>query len=147
MSSVYKRLSWGPGESITTAKLNDMIGNADWLFQNSISGYYDALGITRDSGLSMRVGYIKSIKTEDTGVFIGSYYSRPFIPGARPVVVTGTASDSFIGLFHGVKGFDGRSVPDHRGFNLNIAQNRDPGGPSKFTGTQYISYMAIAPTG
>lgn len=143
----YKRLGWGPGEFIATSKLNDMIGNSDWLFQNSVTAYYDALGITRDSGLTIRTGYIKSIKTEDQGVFIGCYYARPFLPGSRPVVLTSIASDSFIGIYHGVKGFDGRSVPDHRGFNLNLAQVRDPGGPSKFTGTQYIAYLAIAPTG
>lgn len=147
MASVYKHIGWGPNEPVSTLKLNDMIANSDWLFQNALTGYYDVLGIVRDSGLSMRTGYIKALQTEDTGVFIGSYYSRPFIPGVRPVVLTGMACDNYFGLLHATKGLDGRAIPDHRGFNLMLWQLRDPGGPTKFQGDQNISYMAIAPTG
>lgn len=147
MVSVYKHIGWGPNEPVSTLKLNDMIANSDWLFQNALTGYYDVLGIVRDSGLSMRTGYIKALQTEDDGVFIGSYYSRPFIPGVRPVVLTGMACDNYFGMLHATKGLDGRAIPDHRGFNLMLWQLRDPGGPTKFQGDQNISYMAIAPTG
>lgn len=147
MTFPFKRINWGPGEQITTSKLNDMIANNDWLFQNSVTAYYDALGVVRDSGLTLRTGYVKALKTENTGFFIGSYYSRPFLPGARPVVVTGMACDNYFGFLHAVKGLDGRAVPDHRGFNLMLWQLRDPGGPTKFQGDQNVSYIAIAPTG
>lgn len=147
MASIYRRTQWGPGEPMTTQKLNDLIANSDWLYQNSVTAYYDALGVTRDSGLSIRTGYIKALKTENSGVFIGNYYARPFLPGARPVVVTGMACDNYFGIIHAAKGFDGRAVPDHRGFTLMLWQMRDPGGPTKFQGDQNISYIAIAPTG
>jgi hypothetical protein len=147
LGSIYKRMSFGYAEPITTSKINDMIGNSDWLFQNSVTAYYDALGIVRDSGLTMRTGYIKALKTENAGVHIGSYYARPFLPGARPVVVTGLACDNYFGILHAVKGLDGRAIPDHRGFNLMLWQHRDPGGPTKFQGDQNVSYISIAPTG
>lgn len=140
-------MAWGPGEPITTNKLNDMIGNDDWLFQNAVTAYYDVLGVTRDSGLSIRTGYIKALNTENMGVFIGSYYARPFLPGARPVVITGMACDNYFGILHAVKGLDGRAIPDHRGFNLMLWQLRDSGGPTKFQGDQQISYFSIASTG
>lgn len=147
MGSVFKHIGWGPGEYVSTQKLNDMAANDDWLFQNALTGYYDVLGVVRDSGLSIRTGYIKALKTENMGVFIGSYYSRPFIPGVRPVVLTGMACDNYFGMLHATKGLDGRAIPDHRGFNLMLWQLRDPGGPTKFQGDQNISYVSIAPTG
>jgi len=147
LGSVFKHIGWGPGEYVSTQKLNDMAANDDWLFQNALTGYYDVLGVVRDSGLSIRTGYIKALKTENMGVFIGSYYSRPFIPGVRPVVLTGMACDNYFGMLHATKGLDGRAIPDHRGFNLMLWQLRDPGGPTKFQGDQNISYVSIAPTG
>jgi len=146
LGSNFKRLNWGTREGVSTNKLNDMVGNDDWIFQNMVTAYYDALGVTRESGLSIRCGYIKALKTENMGVFIGSYYARPFLPGARPVVLTGMACDNYFGILHAVKGLDGRAVPDHRGFNLQLWQLRETGGPSKFSGDQQISYLSISPT-
>lgn len=147
MGSNFKRISWGGIEKIKTDKLNDMVANDDWLFQNSVTAFYNVLGVTRDSGLSIRTGYIKALATENMGIFIASYYPRPFLPGARPVVLTSMACDNYFGLLHATKGLDGRAIPDHRGFNLMLWQLRDPGGPTKFKGDQNIGYLSIAPTG
>lgn len=144
MSTSFTRINWGD-EPITSDKLNDMVENDNYLFENTLSGFYDALGIIRDSGLTYRCGYINSIKTESLKQTIAFYYSKPFMPGARPVIITGEASSGLMAIFHAVRGLDNRAVPDHRGFNMIMSQYKDTP-QSKFDGSQVFSYFAIAPT-
>lgn len=143
----YKRLNWGQKDLILSSKLNDMVGNDDWLFQNMLRGYYDVLGVVRDSGLEMRTGYVKGIATENVSFFAEHYYSRPFLPGTRPTVVTGVVSAAAMRYILGVKGLDNRAIPDHRGFMMHFSQFRDAGGPTKFAGEQYAGFISIAPSG
>lgn len=141
---VYKRLQWGY-EGVDTDKLNDMVGNDDWLYQNMVTAYYDVLGVVRDSGLEMRVGHVKGIATEAISFFASLYYSRPFLPGARPVVTTSVASGSAMLYITGTRGLDNRAIPDHRGFLCHFSQLRPAGSPTKFYGEQYAAYVAMAP--
>lgn len=141
----FERINWG-SEPVDTSKLNKMVANDDWLFQNMITGYYDVNGIVRDSGLEWRVGYIKGITTEAGSFFASLYYSRPFLPGARPVIVTGVASGNAMNYILGIRGLDNRGIPDHRGFLSHWSQLRPAGNPTKFKGgDQYAAYVAIAP--
>lgn len=146
MSSSFRRIHWG-SEPVATSKLNEMAANDDFLYENMISGTYDVLGVFRDTGLSLRTGYVKARNTEEMGYYLASYYARPFLPGVRPVVTTSMATDGIFGLLHAVKALDGRAIPDHKGFYLQLWQLRDPGGPTKFTGEQFIAYISIAPNG
>jgi hypothetical protein len=142
---VYKRLNWGY-EPIDTNKLNDMVGNDDWLFQNMVTAYYDVYGIVRDSGLELRTGYVRAINTEAVSFFSSFYYGRPFLPGARPVISTSVTSGNAMNYIVAVRGLDNRAVPDHRGFLCHFTQLRDPGGPTKFAGgDQWAGFIAIAP--
>jgi hypothetical protein len=141
---VYKRIQWGY-EGIDEGKLNDMIGNDDWLYTNMITGYYDTLGIVRDSGLEMRVGHVKGIATEAASFFSSLYYSRPFLPGSRPVVNVSVASGAAMLYVLGTRGLDNRAIPDHRGFLCHFSQLRPAGSPTKFKGEQYAAYTAIGP--
>lgn len=139
------RLNWGD-ELVSTGKLNNMVENDNYLFEKSITGYYNALGIIRDTGLSFRTGWINGLATENMGVTIANYYTKPFLPGARPVIVLGIAADVYYDIFYAVTGLDGRVVPDHRGFNLRAWQNRvQPTWPTRFDGKQSYSYLSIAP--
>jgi hypothetical protein len=142
---VYKRINWG-FEPVDTNKLNDMVGNDDWLFQNMVTGYYDVYGIVRDSGLEMRMGYVKAITTEAGAFFASLYYGRPFLPGARPVILASPASGNAMNYIVTTRGLDNRGVSDHRGFLCHFSQLRDPGGPTKFKGgDQWAGFIAIAP--
>lgn len=145
-TNIYKRLSWGPSETLSTDKLNDMVGNSDYLFNTSINGYYNVLGVTRDSGLSIRCGYIKAPNTANNYQALGLYYNRPFLPGVRPVVVIGLALTSRADIDWGVKGLDGQAIPDNRGFTLHLWHSDGSVG-DVFTGDQNFSYIAIAPSG
>lgn len=146
MASIYKRLSWGQ-EPITTNKLNDMVGNSDYLYDHSVTALYDVLGITRDSGISIRCGYTKVVNTDNWYQALGVYYTRPFLPGVRPVVLTSLAIDSTAQLSYGIKGLDERAVPDHRGFTIHLWQDRFDADTTRFTGDQWVSWLAIAPSG
>lgn len=147
--SVYKKLNWAPGELLSSTKLNDMVGNDDWLFQNQINGYYDVLGLVRDSGLTVRTGYAKGIATQADGYGLDVYYSRPFLPGVRPVIASSLAfgANSAMFIVHAIRGLDGQAIPDHRGFQIWCSQIRNSGAPTKFVGDQYWSYIAIGTSG
>lgn len=144
---MFENLNWGSTSQLDVDKLNKMVANDNYLYQTMISGYYDTLGIVRDSGLSLRAGHIKAVHTEEMGVFISSTYSRPFLPGTRPVVVTGLVCENYFNIIHAVKNLDGTAIPDHRGFYVMLWQLRDPGSPTKFQGEQYISYLSVGPNG
>lgn len=145
---VYKRLNWGDHEPLFSDKLNNMVANDDWLYQNMLTGYYNVLGITRDSGLSARVGYVKGINTPNLSFFASHYYSKPFIPGTRPIVVTGVLSAASMRIMTGVKGLDQRAIPDHRGFLVHFSQAVEAGGvQNKFDGEFYAGYVSIGPNG
>lgn len=141
---VFKRIQWGL-EPVSFDKLNDMVGNDDWLYQNMIQGYYDVLGVVRDSGLEMRIGHVKGIATDAASFFASNYYSRPFLPGARPIVNVTFHSATAMNVILGVRGLDNRAIPDHRGFNTHFSQIRPAGSPTKFFGEQMAGYMAVAP--
>lgn len=143
----FKRLNWGQPEEITAKKLNDMIGNDNWLYENNIQGAYDVLGVKRETGLTIRTGYVKGIASEDTAFWVSHYFPKPFLPGVRPVVVCSIVSATQMQLMVAVRGLDDRAIPDHRGFKMYWAQFRDPGSSTKFVGEQYASYVAIAPNG
>lgn len=147
--SVYKRLNWAPGELLSSTKLNDMIANADYLFQNQINGYYDVLGLVRDSGLTIRAGYAKGLTTEAGGYGLDVYYSRPFLPGVRPVVLANLCfgHGDAMKIIFAIQGLNGSAIPDHTGFQIWTTQFRDAGGPTKFTPGQYFSYIAIGNSG
>jgi hypothetical protein len=143
----FKRLNWARREEITSEKLNDMVGNDDWLFQNMITGYYNVYGVVRESGLTMRAGYVKAQATEQNSFSVIQYFPKPFLPGTRPVVVCSLLSNAGTKITIAVKGLDDRAVPDHRGFVTIWNQFRDPGSATLFSGDMWASYIALAPNG
>lgn len=145
MPSNYKDIHWGI-EKISKEKLNDMTANDRWLYEHMIKGYYDVNGISRETGLEIRVGYVKALVTEVGAVFVDHYFPKPFLPGVKPVIIGSLSSGSAFKVMTGTRGLDGRAIPDHRGFSVHWQQLRDPGGPSKFAGDQWMGYIAIAPS-
>lgn len=141
---VYKRLNWAK-EPVSSQKLNDMVGNDDFLFEKMITGYYNVAGIVRDSGLEIRTGFVKGIATQANSFWASHYYPKPFLPGARPVILCAVASASAMLYVLGTRGLDGRAIADHRGFLCHFSQLRPAGHPTKFYGEQWAAYVAIAP--
>ncbi len=148
MGFIYKRINWGSlSEPVTNDKLNDMINNMDYLYENMITGYYNMFGIARNTGLSIRAGAAKTQFTEDTNQFISHYFARPFLPGSRPIIVNGFNADAHWRVWGANRGLDGRAIPDHRGFMAMFNQVGYAGGPSQYTGEQFYTYLALAPNG
>lgn len=148
MGFIYKRINWGAGaEPVSNEKLNDMINNMDYLYENMITGYYNMFGLARNTGLSIRAGAAKTVFTEIDWQNVAHYFARPFLPGTRPIIVSGFNSDIYWRVWQSHRGLDGRSFPDHRGFIAGFNQLRYTGGPSEYGGEQWYSYVAIAPNG
>lgn len=146
MASVYKRLNWF-GEPVSTSKLNSMVENMDYLYENMITGYYNLFGVSRNTGLTIRVGQAKTAFTEANYQALTHYYDRPFLPGTKPVIVSGLTADIRARIFYAVKGLDGSARPDHRGFTVIMSEERGPTNLSQYEGEQYYSYLALGPSG
>ncbi len=145
MSDAYERVSFGQGP-IDSDLLNKLSGNQDYLYEHMVTGYYNMLGVTRETGLTFRVGHAKLINQSDVFQFHNVYFNRPFLPGTRPAVFLSLSMDAHWYLFFAVQGLDGRAIPDHRGFKLAVGKSHD-WSHEQFDREQYISYLAIAPTG
>jgi hypothetical protein len=143
-SDLYEHVSIGDGP-IDVETLQKLSSNQDYLYENQFSGYFNILGIVRDKGLTFRIGHAKLINTADQQQVANVYFNRPFLPGMRPVVFTSAQVDQRNKVYVATRGLDGRAIPDHRGFHLIASQ--DESDTSEFAGEQYISYMAIAPSG
>ena len=144
-SDMYERVSFGQGP-IDSDILNKLSSNQDYLYEHMLTGYYNILGVTRETGLTFRVGHVKLLNQSDWIQAHNVYFNRPFLPGIRPAVFLSLNMEFHWYLFFGCRGLDGRAIPDHRGFHLSVGKSHDwP--HEQFAGEQYISYLAIAPTG
>jgi hypothetical protein len=144
-SDNYERVNFGQGP-IDSDILNQLSANQDYLYEHMVTGYYNILGVTRETGLTFRVGHAKLLNQSDIFQVHNVYFDRPFLPGTRPAVFLTLSMDQHWYLFYAVQGLDGRAIPDHRGFRLVVGKSKD-WQHEQFDREQYISYLAIAPTG
>lgn len=142
---MYERISFGSGP-VDDELLNKQVSNTDYLYDHMVTGYYNMLGVARETGLSFRVGHAKLINQSDVFQFHNVYFNKPFLPGTRPAVFLTLATSNHWYIFHAVSGLDGRAIPDHRGFKMYVGKSLD-WGHEQFAAEQYVSYLAIAPSG
>ncbi len=143
-SDLYEHISWGDGP-VDLDNLQKMVSNSDYLYEHQFNGYFNMLGIVRETGLTFRIGHAKLINTSDQQQVANVYFNRPFLPGMRPAVFISGQVDQRNKLYMATRGLDGRAIPDHRGFHLIVSQ--DESDSTEFAGEQYVSYFAIAPSG
>lgn len=146
MASIYKRLIWGRTERISSQKLNDMISNDDYLFEKLFSGYYNHNGLVKDTGLTFRAGSVSIPNFNGVYMSVNTFYSRPFLPGTKPIILLGLMSSDSNRIHYATRGLDGSWQPDHTGFNLYTSSNEVPNNGTEYKGTQYMAYLAIGPT-
>jgi hypothetical protein len=144
-SDLYEHVSIQDGP-IDIEMLQKLSSNSDYLYEHQFSGYMSVLGVVRDRGLTFRIGHAKLINTGADVQVANIYFNRPFLPGMRPVVFLSGNTDQRPRWFMASRGLDGRAIPDHRGFHLIISQAPFPG-QIEMQGEQYVSYLAIAPSG
>lgn len=148
MAFIYKRINWGSlSEPVSNNKLNDMINNMDYLYEKMITGYYNMFGVTRETGLSIRVGAAKLPYSEANYLGVSHYFAKPFLPGTRPIIVSGFSTDMRWRIFMALRGFDGRAVPDHTGFVGVFTQDSDRSYGNQYMGEQWYTYIALGPNG
>lgn len=144
-SDMYERVNFGPGP-VDEELLNKLASNADYLYEHMVTGYYNILGTARETGLNFRVGNAKLIGTSDWIQSASVYFNKPFLPGIRPAIFLSSATDAHFYFHLATRGLDGRAIADHRGFQLFVGKTHDwP--HEQFAGEQYVSYLAIAPSG
>lgn len=144
-SDIYERVSFGEGP-LDVDLLKKVSSNQDYLYEHMLTGYYNMLGVVRETGLTFRVGHAKLIGQNDWFQFANVYFNRPFLPGTRPAIFLSLAVNEHWYLHLATTGLDGRAIADHRGFRLRVGKTHD-WGHEQFAGEQYVSYLAIAPSG
>jgi hypothetical protein len=124
-------------EPVSSAKLNQMAQNDQWLYENSVKFDYNVSGICRSSGLKIAVAYIycpaNGGRYSESTFFFGDF----FTPGTNPVIVGGNfGSGRIIDTWIGFRGID-QWLPDHRGVQGWVAH------PALLEGPTWIAFAAI----
>ena len=122
-SDMYERVSFGQGP-IDSDILNKLSSNQDYLYEHMLTGYYNILGVTRETGLTFRVGHVKLLNQSDWIQSHNVYFNRPFLPGIRPAIFLSLSTEFHWYLVFGSRGLDGRAIADHRGFQLLAGKTR-----------------------
>lgn len=115
----YKPVYWGE-EPTTSAKLNQMVNNTQWVYENMPRIQYSAYGVKKSNSVKMIAGTVvvpaNGALWSSADVSFGNY----FTPGCKPVVVTARQPTNGKWRFHHlVRGFSD-NTPDHRGVRMAI---------------------------
>lgn len=138
----FKTLSWGDNEPLYTDKLNAMVNNDQWLFENMPQAKYSAHLLNRQQGIKLVSGFVY-LKASANGyssatAYFGSYFSS----GCKPVVVTSLNSYPQ-GRIHVVTRGIGTFFPDHRGFEVRAYADEQNLRNNKITAAIYVPYIAV----
>lgn len=114
----YKPFSWN-GQPITDERLNQMVGNTQYLFDHASAIRYSANGLTRDTALKIIVGKTPvEARTDRNYNFTNIYFGSFFTAGCKPIVVgtiEGTGG-SHHRAHHVIQSLTAGSEIDHNGF-------------------------------
>ena len=140
----FKSLLWGRGESVTSEKLNQMVNNSQYLFEQMPKTYYNTYGIKKTSGLKILAGIISIAPSNalwtSGRVEFGSY----FTPGCKPVVVTGHQPTAAKWRYHTIVKGIGTYYPDHRGIELHVgADYYGTSTKNVVMERQYVHYIVL----
>jgi hypothetical protein len=115
----YKPVTWGE-EPTSTAKLNQMANNTQWVYENMPRMLFNAYGVKKTTGVKIISGIAivpaNGALWSSTTVSFGTF----FTPGCKPVVVTGHQLLSSKPRFHlNVIGLSENNI-DHRGVKIQV---------------------------
>lgn len=134
---------WGE-EPVGTPKLNQMVNNTQWVYENMPRMMFSAYGVKKTSGVKMLAGIAivpaNGALWSSVDVSFGTY----FTPGCKPVVVTGRQPTNGVWRHHVLlRGLSTNNV-DHRG--VRFAAGADYYGTTSknvVSAPQVIHYLAI----
>lgn len=132
----YKSITW-TNEPITTAKLDDMANNEQWLYENSPRVVYYANNVYRASGIKIMAGM--TLISGAGNKFWGNvvYFGDFFTPGTIPVITLGALPGP--GMYEVTCWQQGINqwLPDHRGVEIYASH------PTLLTKDIWVSFHAI----
>lgn len=141
-STPFKVVSWAPLDPITDEKLDAMVSNDNWLFDNMVRARYGANGVSRDTGIRIASGLalITSGKSAEKSrsVTFGNYFSD----SCKPVVTTGIVSGSQRQIFATIDGPGSNPQPTRDGFQVHVHVNSN-NKKKKISRNFYVSWHAL----
>jgi hypothetical protein len=112
--SQFKDINWGPNEFLARDKLNTMVSNTRYLYEQQPKLYYNAYNVKRSAGVKIAAG------TNIVAANKGNYHEQNINFGSFFTV--GIASPHNRRIIPTFWGFSGKGyVPDHRGLVVCIA--------------------------
>lgn len=116
-ATAYKPVTWGE-EPTTTAKLNQMANNTQWVYENMPRMLFTAYGVKKTTGVKILSGVAIIPASGSTWSSINVSFGTFFTPGCKPVVVTGHQPTSAKWRFQiTIQGLSERNI-DHRGVKI-----------------------------
>ena len=112
----YTRLRFGNG-AVSAEKLNAMIGNMDYLYENMVRGYWNVFLTPKETNLRVEgmlvspYNYIDAVRR--TALI---YWPKPFSPGCSPIITNSHYMN--LSYVHAVamSAIDGTAIPNNIGF-------------------------------
>ena len=122
---MYKRMSFGAG-ALSAEDLNQLVANMDILESTMIKGYYMVDQISKDSGILLQ-GVVTGIinPTSNTTRHANVYWSRPFSPGCKPIIVGSKYETEAATTMLSIRGIDNNLYPSNTGFRAEINLVKD----------------------
>lgn len=141
-ASPYKATTWGD-EPVYKDKLNQMVNNDQWIYENMPRVNFSTYGIKRTNGIKVLAGIAiapaaLSVNSKTTYNF-GTFFSS----GCKPVIVTGTQPTSGRGRYHVVFRGIGTPYPDHRGMEVTASTDELVAKNNVMDARVYVHFVAI----
>lgn len=126
-------------DAVDLKRLNDIVGNLEYLNASKLTMRYDAYGTVRSDNMKIAAGTIdvtSNASNRTRQIFIPSF----FTPGTRPVVTVSLASTTRRRAYISIANLASTSVSlDYDGFSVHVeSASGDP-----LTGGQIVNWMAV----
>lgn len=145
MATPYKPVLFGINDPVDKDKLNQVVNNVQYVYENMPRIQYNTYGIKKATSVKLLAG-ISSVKPSQSlwatnQIDFGSYFTA----GCKPVIVTGTQPTTGRLRYHVViKGLGGSYYPDHRGAVICVgADYYGTSSKNVVDTTVYVHYLVI----
>jgi hypothetical protein len=136
-------LDWDIGETISQRKLNRMVSNMDYLYDQRIKVKYRAHDLSRVSGVRIAAGKVPiGPKTNDDVMVRAVDFNNFFTIGCRPIVVVSLAQRDRARSFVTIRGHDNGLHPTHKGFRVIVAHQIITGKTFTYPRALWVHWMA-----
>lgn len=139
---VYRAINWTPNELVGGAKMELLISNADWLFQNTPRSVYTLpTGLRRVEGVKIASGRAIITKRNKDSASVEVRFGNFFSTRCEPNITTGIVSGQSR-IHCSINGI-GRLVPDHRGFQIQVNVAAEKKKFDKIAKTMFVTWQAM----